>query len=194
MLPRKGYGWDGGQDDKIPIWLDGGSAPAPAPLLCSRKEFEWSVEADGAIALRLSELCFFIFHEYALVDLKSSDPRAHGGIATWRKFRPLETIPDFVTADDDDRQPHWYFTRVGALAFLVHFYDPHGADDEGIKDAGSISAPKSRRWRRLRLYACAIGHFLRDLPRATEKVLRPDGAEARVCAKRFKAMAGLTSF
>lgn len=78
MLPWKAYDWHGGQDDKIPIWLDGERF---GPMLYLRNEFEWSVEADDAISLRLSDLCFFIFHKYALVDLKSSDPRAHGGIA-----------------------------------------------------------------------------------------------------------------
>lgn len=62
---------------------------------------------------------------------------------------------------------------------------------ENIEDAGYVSAPMSHNWRRLRLHAYAIGHFLCDLPRATEKVLRPDGEEARVCAKRFKSMAGI---
>lgn len=155
--------------------------------------FEWVMAGDGNVHLRdktsLNEH-MRVEEDYTLVDLKSPGLLVHEGISTWRTFRPLAPLPGMMAVNNDEDEYRWYFTLVDPVTFRVHCHTTGVFADESIDDAGWISAPLSRNWRRVRLYAFAIGHFLCDMPRATEKVLRPDGEEARVCAKRFKAMAG----
>lgn len=135
---------------------------------------------------------------YFLVDCKfpgsNNDEYVREIMRLWHAERPNTRTPDMLAIryDGFDDDAFWMLTRIGRMMFTVHIYSPFFLEEDGasIADAGVISVPLYN-WRLLRVYAFFIGHMLRDLARATEKLFHPDGEGAMECAKRFKLMAGL---
>lgn len=109
---------------------------------------------------------------------------------TWPNYCE-DRFPDWIATDDRFDEVRWCYTRIDALRFKVHTYHlEHIPEDHEceIMTAGFLCHPSFTLWRRLRLYALFVGHFLKELPLATERTLRPGGTGYNACKRHFNSL------
>lgn len=148
--------------------------------------FEWKMMDTSKVVMQYGSN---VVDSFFMEDLKHPNKSVQEHVNDWRTFRPDDPVPDLVAVSNGEDEYRWFFTRVAPFEFRVYCHNLGYYENAEIIDAGKIFASLSHKWRLLRLYVLFAVHFLRDLPRAAEKVFRPDGEGMRACAKRFKAMA-----